>query len=89
MTNLMVCGCPWQTHTAHCHLGHAERIALGAVADARGTNTNQLLSALMALRIAGVLRDLPEEAGVLEGLLDCLWECGLIGPDLATSDGAG
>lgn len=69
-------------HKPGCALGPAETIAVEAAAVAAAAGRNQLLAALTALAEAGILVDTPAPGGdpdaMLLGILDELWECGLI-----------
>ena len=90
----LICGC-WSgdSHNSDCVLGVAETIALEAADNARTLGYPQLVKVMQALTEAGMLRDLPAEdptdvlqakpspQEVLLGVLDCLWESNLIGPE--------
>lgn len=79
----MVCGDPLGSdHAAGCALAAAETIAAEAADVGRRTGGNGLLCALAALAEEGMLRDItdadPED--MLLGVLDELWDSGLLGP---------
>ncbi|HEU0040913.1 MAG TPA: hypothetical protein VFQ15_01050 [Jiangellaceae bacterium] len=81
LTEYLVCGCPADTRRPLCGLALAEQIAFEAADVALNTGTHRLITALVTLHGAELLRDLPADpVEVLEGLLDCLWESGLLGP---------
>jgi len=73
----LVCGCSG-THIDGCILGEAEAIALAAAA-ATGDGRHQLIAALEGLLAAGLLVNDDIEEPVIDGLLDMLFEFGLLG----------
>ncbi len=84
------CGCELLgPHEPGCAMDTAETIAAEAAALAEAVGGHQLVAAVAALAEARLLRDLgPDDPDdVVEGLLDYLWECGLLGP-VATAGGA-
>lgn len=83
---LLICGDEQGRHEPGCALGRAEEIARTAAAAASTSGPNRrngLAAALDALAFAGLLRDLADDdpEDLVEGILDMLWEAGLIRRD--------
>lgn len=79
----MVCGCVMDAdHVDGCVLGEAESVAIAAIAAAEEDAGGPLLVALVALANEGLLRPLghgsADFASALHGVLDALYEQGLI-----------
>lgn len=83
----LVCGChPNGDHAPGCALATAETIAAEAADVGRGRGGNGVLCAIAALVEARLLRDIDDTdpPDMLAGLLDELWDMGLLGPDART-----
>lgn len=83
---LLPCGClDNKPHSDQCQLGLAEAVAQLACDAAPASGRNGLVAALQALVEYGLLRDLTDDdpEDLLEGILDMLWEAGLIRRDRA------
>jgi hypothetical protein len=82
LVEYIVCGCVLDAdHVPGCVLGGAETIAAEAAEHAVSTGRHQLLAVVAALVEAGCLRDVPtgnDPDRILLGILDNLWESGLI-----------
>ena len=74
----LVCGCT-STHRAGCVLGDVEQVAFTAAAEAQAHGHNGLIAALQAIDAAGLLLDVSAEDEQLAGVLDALYERGLLG----------
>lgn len=79
---MLTCGC-WEDkpHQDGCQLGAAEEVARFAYDLAHAQGRNGIVAALAGLTAAGLLRDLADDdpEDLLEGILDMLWDTGLIG----------
>jgi hypothetical protein len=74
----LVCGCT-STHKTGCVLGDVEQIAFTAAAEAQAHGHNGLIAALQAADVAGWLLDVGMDDAHLAGVLDALYERGLLG----------
>lgn len=78
----LVCGCRTDAHTPGCALDLAEQIAHEAADVALDQGAHRLVTVLVALHEAGLLRDLDgdDPTETLEDFLDYLWDNELLGP---------